>query len=172
MKQNLSKLVDSCYCPETGKSRAVVRSYRNEIFIGESKLMEEDADVASSYTGCYIAESKANISVIKREIQYLKSNLKTLENCYRSMEQTKGFNPRSIEAVKIRQHIKLFKNDIEKLKIMRAEAEKNLKYEMETYAPRTRAVLNKIENKRRARKELKLWDENSCDTSLRFEIKN
>lgn len=147
MKQKLSKLVDSCYCPETGKSRAIVRSYRNEIFVGESQLMEEDADVASSYTGCYIAESKANISVIKREIQYLKSNLETLENCYKSMEQTKGFNPRGVEAIKIRQHIKLFKNDIEKLRIMRAEAEKNLKYEMETHATRTRAVLNKIKNK-------------------------
>lgn len=81
--------------------------------MGKSRLHEEDKDYASSYAGCRFAEMKAIIKAYKRKVQDLKMRLKELLYFQTMLEQTKGYNEKSLEAKKLRKRIYLLKEEIQ-----------------------------------------------------------
>lgn len=80
--------------------------------MGKSRLHKDDIDYASSYAGCRFAEQKAIMKSYKRKVQDLKIRLKELTYFQTMLEQTKGYNHKSIEARKLRKRIFLLKEEI------------------------------------------------------------
>lgn len=98
------RLVSSHYNKETGISTATIAT-RHGLFTGQSKLLECDKDIESSYSGCMYAEYKAIIKYYKFEKNICRENLKCLTNFYNSICLNKKFNKDSFEAMRLRREI-------------------------------------------------------------------
>lgn len=90
---------------------------QNLVFTGEATCHEDDKDMASERTGCFIAECRA---VIKR-LQHIKNNelipqIKALEHTLNILKQSTKCNPKSHEMRIIRRQLGIKKTDLDIIK--------------------------------------------------------
>lgn len=114
---------------------------QNLVFIGEATCHEDDLDMASERTGCYIAEGRA---IIKR-LQHIKNNiikpeLKALKNTLAILNQSPKCNPKSNEMRIIRKQIKIKENE---LSTIQAEIMMEKQY-LSDYIKNKEIIYNKI----------------------------
>lgn len=88
-------------------------NYHGQVFIGTAKCHPEDIDFESARVGLTIAESRANIQVLRhiRDCE-LKPQLKILNHLYMNMKTSKYYNPKSYEAKMIRNQIHALEKDL------------------------------------------------------------
>jgi hypothetical protein len=87
------------------------------VFTGEATCHEDDKDMASERTGCFIAECRA---VIKR-LQHIKNNelipqIRALEHTLNILKQSTKCNPKSHEMRIIRRQLGIKKTDLDIIK--------------------------------------------------------
>lgn len=114
---------------------------QNMVFVGEATCHEDDLDMASERTGCYIAEGRA---IIKR-LQHIKNNiikpeLKALKNALNVLNQSSKCNPKSQEIRILRKQIKVKENDLATVK---AEIAMEKQY-LSDYIKNKEIIYNKI----------------------------
>ena len=90
-----------------------VIKYNNQKFKGEAVCHPEDKDFESSRVGLTIAESRANIQVLRhiRENE-LKPQLKALNHLYANMKTSTYYNPASYEAKMVRSQIRAIEKEL------------------------------------------------------------
>ena len=98
------KLVYSDFNKITGISTVTLSTDLGE-FTGTAKLHEDDAESASNYFGCQIAETRALIEYSKRKKQVVRQQYLMLKNLYTNISQTKTFDKNCVSARKMRRKI-------------------------------------------------------------------
>lgn len=90
-----------------------VIKYNNQEFKGEAACHPEDRDFESSRVGLTIAESRANIQVLRhiRENE-LKPQLKILNHLYANMKTSTYYNSISYEARMVRSQIRAIEKEL------------------------------------------------------------
>lgn len=111
---------------EDGSSLCVIQD-KNNFYYGTAQCSYEDQDMKSEKTGCEIAYRRASIKALKGKKQELMLELKGLKKYYYSINQNKSFNADSFESKRLIHHIKTLTNDIENLKQLIIEHQKELK---------------------------------------------
>ena len=96
------------------------------IFYGEAKCHPDDYDMCSERTGYFIAETRANISMLRhiRDNEILPM-VKYYRHFYDCISRSSKFNPDSYEAKRIKHEFKKFEHE---LKDIREEIELNRIY--------------------------------------------
>ena len=89
-------LVDSGFISENGESYAVISDSKGNIFEGNAKLNPED--LSSNYIGCQIAESRAIIKMIKRDIAEKRIELKAIKTFFAAAKDTVGYDHNHMDA--------------------------------------------------------------------------
>lgn len=87
--------------------------YNNIIFTGRATCHPEDMDFESERVGLTIAESRANIAVLRHIRDYeLKPQLKILNHLYANMKTSKHYDPKSYEAKMLRSQIRALEKEL------------------------------------------------------------
>lgn len=101
------------YSWDNGFATCIIK-YKNISFYGRAFCHPQDDDMCSDLTGCYIAEQRATIKVLRHiRDNELKPQLQSLKQLYYAMNRSKKFNPKSYEAKSLFSHINNLKADIE-----------------------------------------------------------
>jgi len=79
------KLLSGKYFENTGLSIVKLSDKYGE-YIGYAQLHEDDRKFASKFTGCYIAERRAEIEALKNKIRRQKQMLKAVKNLKKDIE--------------------------------------------------------------------------------------
>ena len=102
--------------------------YKNIVFTGEAKCHPDDDDFMSDKTGCFIAEVRANIKVLKyRRNNELVPILRAFEHVQSNMDTSTKYAPKSYEAKMIHRQIKALKRQIAEVDAAIADEEAYLK---------------------------------------------
>lgn len=100
----------------------------DNVYIGTAQCSEQDQDMKSEKTGCYIAECRAQINYLTHvRDNELKPALKALNILYYSMNQSKQFNSNSYENKMLQRQIHALEFDLTVVKDMLAQEKQNLK---------------------------------------------
>lgn len=102
------KLIYSHFDEESGISTAIINTDYGQ-FKGTSKLHEEDKNISSHFAGCQYAETKAILSYMKKRIEVIKYEIKSLEKCQKVLMGKKDYNHNSSENRTVRKQIYLLK---------------------------------------------------------------
>jgi hypothetical protein len=125
------KLIKSSF-EEDGSSYAFIET-KYGIFMGNTKLHEEDKDIQSDFVGCHIAEYKARIKYEKEKLIELKKKNKVLKSLVTDMERLNGYEKNNLEARFVRKQYYLsnetIQNQKEKIKVLKD----NLLYTIQNY---------------------------------------
>ena len=98
------------------------------MYIGTAKCSEEDQDMKSEKTGCFIAECRAQINYLTHiRDNELKPALRAYNALYYSMNQSKRFNSESYENKMLQRKIHTLEFDLAVVKDMLAQEKQNLK---------------------------------------------
>lgn len=100
---------------ETGFAKCILTD-GTKTYTGSAKCHEDDMDMESEKTGCEIAFRRAKISALRGYRDELKSNLKSLNQLYYSMNKSKYFNEKSYENKMLQRQINIYKNDLNVIK--------------------------------------------------------
>ena len=111
---------------ETGVSYCVLTDGQKK-YTGIAICHPDDADMASEKTGCEIALKRAEIDALRKYRDELKVSLKTLNQLYYSMNQSKRFNEKSYENRMLQRQIRQITFDLTTTKEMIANEEQNLR---------------------------------------------
>lgn len=110
-----------------GEAACTIR-YKNILFTGEAKCHPDDDDFMSDKTGCFIAEVRANIKVLKyRRNNELIPILRAFEHVQSNMDTSTKYAPKSYEAKMIHRQIKALKRQIAEVDAAIADEEAYLK---------------------------------------------
>lgn len=102
--------------------------YNNIIFTGHATCHPEDMDFESARVGLTIAESRANIAVLRHIREYeLKPQLKILNHLYANMKTSKHYDPKSYEAKMLRSQIRALEKEFATLNSEIADEQKFIK---------------------------------------------
>lgn len=102
--------------------------YNNIIFTGRATCHPEDMDFESARVGLAIAESRANIAVLRHIREYeLKPQLKILNHLYANMKTSKHYDPKSYEAKMLRSQIRALEKELATLNSEIADEQKFIK---------------------------------------------
>lgn len=99
------------YNPEIGTAYCLLEK-NGTVVAGAAACHPDDMDFASERTGCFIAEVRANIEMLREERKLLSASLKTLNHILSNMQTSKHHNPKSYEAKMIRNQIKTLEKKI------------------------------------------------------------
>ena len=100
------------YNPDTGMTCCYLEK-DGIVTMGTAVCHIDDMEFASERTGGFIAESRANINMLRELRNRTKFSLKPLKHLYSNMRTSKHFNPHSYEAKMIRSQIKALEREIE-----------------------------------------------------------
>ena len=102
--------------------------YKNLLFTGTSKCHPDDEDFMSEHTGCFIAEVRANIKVLKfRRDNEIIPALRAFEHVQANMDTSTKYSPKSYEAKMIHRQIKTLKKQVEEFNAALVDEENYLK---------------------------------------------
>ena len=79
------KFIYGYFDKNTGKS-TVILSDRYGEYIGQAKLHPNDKKYASEFTGCSIAQARAQIKMLQKRRNYLKIKLEAIKNLIKDIE--------------------------------------------------------------------------------------
>lgn len=147
------KLIKSFYDPESGESYAFVKT-KYGVFVGSTKVHEEDKDIASSFAGCSFAETKAIISYEKEKLKEYKNRLNILETLVNNMEKLSLYNKNDASARYIRKQYYITRNLVNEQTQKIDAIKKNLYNLMENYRKNKDDFEKKVEE-RRAKRQTK-----------------
>ena len=123
------KFLYSYFFPETGES-TVALSDKNGVYIGTAKLHPQDKEFASEYAGCRLAQKRAWIQYLQRQLRIKKIQLKTIKNLIKDI----NLNCNSIDPkIQRRFNLKLrdYTNEIQELtnniNLLNEEIKKDIK---------------------------------------------
>lgn len=88
------KIAEMSFDKSTGVSEVVLK-YKNEKFVGRSKLHPMDTDMESEKVGLTIAEQRAFIRYLKHLKKISVQRVNTLEGAFRAMLVAKDFDVKS-----------------------------------------------------------------------------
>ena len=115
------------YDDVNGVASCTIR-YKNLLFTGTSKCHPDDEDFMSEHTGCFIAEVRANIKVLKfRRDNEIIPALRAFEHVQANMDTSTKYSPKSYEAKMIHRQIKTLKRQVEEFNAAIADEENYLK---------------------------------------------
>lgn len=140
-------LVYAKYDKETGISKVWIKN-KYGVFMAKSRLHEDDREFASEYIGCRFAEMKANIKAYKKHKQDLQLRQQELEYFKTMLEQTKGYNPDSVEARKLRKRIYILSEEIKAVQATIDELNENLQIEIQQRDASTKLLKKIYENRK------------------------
>lgn len=142
-------LVYSKYDKESGISKVWIKN-KYGVFMAKSRLHEDDREFASEYIGCRFAEIKANIKAYKKHKQDLQLRQQELKYFKTVLEQTKGYNPDSIEARKLRKRIHILSEEIKAVQTTIDELNEDLQIEIQQRDASTKLLKKIYENRKNA----------------------
>lgn len=90
-------LKESYYTERTGRSSCTV-VYRGKTYTGVADLHPEDADKASRFAGCEIAEVRAQIKALKDELKQEKAKCDEIRNFVKMCGQYKNWDANDASA--------------------------------------------------------------------------
>lgn len=122
------KLINSNYDKNSGISIATIATNEG-LFTGQSKLLDCDKDIESSFAGCEYAEIKAELKYLRYKRKLIKNQLKGLNDFYKNICKSKKFNEKGFEATRLRHRMEELANQIKELTAFIKTGEENfLKY--------------------------------------------
>lgn len=87
--------------------------YKDLWFTDMARCHPDDMDFASERTGCYIAETRAVIRVLRYQRDHeIKPTLAAFNHLYSNMKTSKHYNPKSYEAKMLRRQIRSLENEL------------------------------------------------------------
>lgn len=117
---------------DKGIATCVLQDGDNNYFIGMAQCCDADKDMQSEKTGCNLALRRAEIKYyIHIRDNEIKPVLKTLQHLYSNMSTSKHFNPKGYEAKMLYRKIQQFKNDLDMINEILADAKQELKTTIE-----------------------------------------
>ena len=123
----MDKNIKYYYDNETGVASCTIK-YKNQWFSGTAVCHSDDKDFMSEHTGCFIAEVRANIKVLKfrRDTEVIPA-LRAFEHVQANMDTSTKYSPKSYEAKMIHRQIKALKRQVEEFNEAIADEEAYLK---------------------------------------------
>ena len=112
----------------TNGNSIYIIEYNGYRFVGEAICHPDDLDFESERVGLTLAESRANIKVLRhmRDCE-VKPQLKILNHLYSNMKTSKYYNPNSYEAKMLRSQIRAIENELTTIKNGIADEQKFIK---------------------------------------------
>lgn len=87
--------------------------YKNMTFTGTAQCHPDDMDFESERTGCYIAETRAVIKVLRFQRDFeIKPALNILNHLHSNMKTSKHYNPKSYEVKMIHSQIHVLEKEL------------------------------------------------------------
>jgi hypothetical protein len=120
------KLVYANYKEDLGRSFCVVESDRGYEYFGHARLHPDDAEWASQFTGCRIAELRAELNALKDECQWAKAEYKFYKDFVTSCTQYKNWNPEDKSAKVVFRQLNRRRRAMEKAAAAVAEKEQEI----------------------------------------------
>lgn len=120
------KLVYADYKEDCGSSFCVVESDRGYAYFGHARLHPDDAEWASQFTGCRIAELRAELNALKDECQWAKAEYKFYKDFVTSCTQYKNWNPEEKSAKVVFRQLNRRRRAMEKAAAAVAEKEQEI----------------------------------------------
>lgn len=150
--------IESYYDPILGRSYADI--YRNgECYMAEVIISPEDEDVKSSFAGCYFAEYKARIKMLKGKLKEKKKAYSILENMYFNITQLREFDANRRENRFFRKQLYIKKNEIKNLQNLINYMQTNyltvVSERLEMSRTKIPEILNAINEKKKIQEALK-----------------
>ena len=96
---------------ETGEALCVIKD-KDKVYYGVAKCHPDDSDMKSEKTGCFIAEQRAKIMMLRSKRDELYIELKALKKYYASMIMSKYFDDTSYPIRRLQNHMLKIKRDI------------------------------------------------------------
>lgn len=96
---------------ESGEALCVIKN-KEKVYYGIAKCHPEDMDMKSEKTGCFIAEERAKIMMLRSKRDELKIELNALKKYYASMCKSKYFDKTSYPIKRLLNHMSRIKKDI------------------------------------------------------------
>lgn len=123
----MNRNIKYCYDNETGVASCTIK-YKNLLFTGIARCHPDDNDFMSEHTGCFMAEARANIKVLKfrRDTEVIPA-LRAFEHLQANMDTSTKYSPKSYEAKMIHRQIKALKRQVEEFNEAIADEEAYLK---------------------------------------------
>lgn len=113
--------------PETGGALCVFQT-KEKTYYGTAICAPEDRDLMSEKTGCFIAEKRAILNMLRDQRDRLKIELKALKKYYYSMNTSKYFDETSYSIRRLVSQMKQLTEDIQSLQIEIAAQQEFLTY--------------------------------------------
>lgn len=101
--------------PDTGESLCVIKD-RDKVYYGIASCAPEDLDMMNEKAGCFIAEKRAKIMMLRSKRDELKIELKALKKYYSSMNTSKYFDDTSYPIRRLISHMSRLSEDLEDIK--------------------------------------------------------
>ena len=102
--------------------------YKDLWFTDMARCHPDDMDFASERTGCYIAETRAVIRVLRYQRDHeIKPTLAAFNHLYSNMRTSKNYNPKSYEVKMIRSQIRVLEKELAAVNNDLAAERKSLK---------------------------------------------
>lgn len=89
---------------------------KDNFYYGTAVCASQDKDMMNEKTGCFIAEKRAKINMLKHKKEELKIELKALKKYYYSMNTSKYFNETSYPIKRLKDHMLMIEIDIKEIK--------------------------------------------------------
>ena len=122
------------YDYHAGSATCLIMYKDGSCSVGYAYCHPDDMDVKSNYTGCHIAFVRANINRVTQERDALKNQLKSLNDFYCVINQSKHYNADGYEATMLRRKISQVQAQLDDTREELAEIKKGLRDYMATKA--------------------------------------
>ena len=107
--------IEFSWDPETGEALCLIQK-KGKVYYGTAICSPEDTDMMNEKTGCYIAEQRAKLMMLRDQRDESKVELRALIKLYSSMNTSKYFDIDSYPIRRLLSHIKQLVQDIEDYK--------------------------------------------------------
>lgn len=131
----------------SGLSQCIITETNNSVTLqgyGCAQCHDSDFNFKSSITGEFIAQTRAQIDILRHKRDYdIKPGLFALKHLLSTMINSKNYNPKSYESLRLKREIKHYEDDLKLLNNTIKEAQVMLK----SYIDQKDKIYRKAENK-------------------------
>lgn len=111
-----------CIIEDTSTNGVTLRGY------GKATCHDDDKQWKSEFTGKYIAMTRAQIDILRKKRDYeIIPSIMALEHVLSTMEQSKKYNPKSYEAIRIKKELKHYQEDLHMIQTIIIDEQENLR---------------------------------------------
>ena len=114
--------IAQCIIEDTSTNGVTLRGY------GKATCHDDDEQWKSELTGKYIAMTRAQIDILRKKRDYeIIPSIMALEHVLSTMEQSKKYNPKSYEAIRIKKELKHYQEDLHMVQTIIVDEQENLR---------------------------------------------